>query len=277
MSEETRRHPITMQGLVYQIAGADALSMRRDVVYRESDAGNLTMDIYYPIESPGGARKPAVLFVAGYPDPGMQRMLGCRLKEMASYIAWGRLAAASGLVAVTYANGEPAADCHAVLEHLRQNAASLGIDENRIGVWASSGNVPMALSLLLEDAHHDLRCAVLAYGFMLDLDGATAVADAAMKWGFVNPTAGRSVDDLAPDVPLFIVRAGRDENPHLNETIDGFSNKALARNLPLTLANHATAPHAFDLFHDSETSREIIRQILAFLRFHLAGVPLPPP
>jgi len=29
------------------------------------------------------------------------------------------------------------------------------------------------------------------------------------------------------------------------------------------------APHAFDLFHDSETSREIIRQILAFLQFHL--------
>ena len=31
--------------------------------------------------------------------------------------------------------------------------------------------------------------------------------------------------------------------------------------------NHATAPHAFDLFDDSEISREIIRRILAFLRF----------
>jgi hypothetical protein len=29
------------------------------------------------------------------------------------------------------------------------------------------------------------------------------------------------------------------------------------------------APHAFDLFHDSEVSREIIRRILAFLQFHL--------
>jgi len=33
--------------------------------------------------------------------------------------------------------------------------------------------------------------------------------------------------------------------------------------------NHASAPHAFDLFQDTETSREIVRQILSFLRFHL--------
>ena len=65
------------------------------------------------------------------------------------------------------------------------------------------------------------------------------------------------------------MRAGRDEFPHLNETIDRFVIKALARNLPVTLVNHAEAPHAFDLLQDSETSREVIRQILAFLRFHL--------
>jgi hypothetical protein len=28
-------------------------------------------------------------------------------------------------------------------------------------------------------------------------------------------------------------------------------------------------PHAFDVLHDSETSCEIVRQILAFLRLHL--------
>jgi len=56
-------------------------------------------------------------------------------------------------------------------------------------------------------------------------------------------------------LPLFIARAGRDE-PGLNETLDRFIAHALAANLPITLANH-------------ETSREIIRQILGFLRLHL--------
>jgi hypothetical protein len=59
--------------------------------------------------------------------------------------------------------------------------------------------------------------------------------------------------------------------PRLNETLDRFVVKALERDLPVTLVNHASAPHAFDLFQDGETSREIVRQILAFLRFHLAA------
>jgi hypothetical protein len=35
------------------------------------------------------------------------------------------------------------------------------------------------------------------------------------------------------------------------------------------LINHAEAPHAFDIAHDSETSREVIRRVLDFLRLHL--------
>jgi acetyl esterase/lipase len=177
--------------------------------------------------------------------------------------------AASGLVAITYTNREPAADLHALLRYVRQNAAVLGIDENRIGVWASSGNVPLALSVLIEEGREYLTCAVLCYGLMLDLKGSTIVAEAAKMFGFANPCAGRSVDDLPQDLPLFIARAGQDQIPHLNETIDRFLGEALTRNLPITFVNHPAAPHAFDLFHDSEASREIIRQILAFMRFHL--------
>jgi hypothetical protein len=59
--------------------------------------------------------------------------------------------------------------------------------------------------------------------------------------------------------------------PHLNETIDDFVAGALARNLPVTLVNHASAPHAFDLLDDSGASRETIRSLLGFLRIHLLG------
>jgi hypothetical protein len=103
----------------------------------------------------------------------------------------------------------------------------------------------------------------------LDLDGATGVADTAKLYGFANACAGKSVDDLPSDVPLFLVRAGREQFAGLNDALDLFLAKALARNLPVTLVNHATGPHGFDLDDDSETSREVVKQILAFMRFHL--------
>ena len=106
-------------------------------------AGTLTMDIYYPPEAKAGSRTPAVIFVIGFSDIGARRMLGCAMKDMGAYVSWAQLAAASGLVAITYTNSEPAADLDALLQHVRQNAASLGIDENRIGVFACSGNVPL--------------------------------------------------------------------------------------------------------------------------------------
>lgn len=273
MSQNTQQDHISRKRVVYTLPGVDAVTVRRDEEYSRTDAGALTMDLYYPPDSKRGTRTPAVIFVTGFNDAGAQRMLGCRMKEMGSYISWGQLAAASGLVGITYTNREPATDVHAVLQHVRQNAASLDIDENSIGVWACSGNVPTALSVLMRDGQGSLKCAVLCYGCMLDLDGSTGIADAARQFGFVNPSAGTSVDDLQRDIPLFIARAGQDQMPGLNEALDRFLVKALACNLPVTFVNHSMAPHAFDLLDDSETSREIIRRILAFLRFHLLTTP----
>ena len=184
-------------------------------------------------------------------------------------VSWGQLAAASGLVAIAYANREPAADLDSLIQHVRQNAPALGIDANRIGVFACSGNVPLALWALMQEGRDFLKCAALLYGFMLDLDGATGVAEAAQTFRFSNPNAGKSIDDLPPAVPLFIVRAGQEQFPHLNDSIDRCLAQALTRNRPITFVNHATGPHAFDLLQDSETSREIIRQVLNFLRSQL--------
>ena len=172
-------------------------------------------------------------------------------------------------MAVTYTNREPQEDLQALLQHVRANAESLGIDAGRIGVWACSAHVPMALSVLMGQPREFLKCAALCYGYMLDLDGATGVAEAATAWRFINASAGKSVDDLPQNVPLFIARAGRDQFAGLNHALDRFLSKAVARNLPVTFANHPEGPHAFDLDHDSETSREIIRLILGFLRFQL--------
>lgn len=269
MSEQTQRNDMTKKTVIYTLPGMEAVTVQRDVAYRTTPTGALTIDLYHPPDFAPGQRRPAVVFVSGYPDPGFEAMLGCKLKDMGAYVSWARLAAASGLVAVTYTNREPVADLDAMLAYLGQHAASLGIDANRIGVWAASGNVPAALGVLMRNAGVSFQCAALLYGYMLDLDGATGVGEAAARFGFANPCAGMTASDLPHELPLLVVRAGRDEMPGLNASIDRFVAAALARNLPVTLANHATAPHAFDLLDDSDASRELIQRILAFLRFHL--------
>jgi hypothetical protein len=271
MSHNTPQDHISRKRVVYSLPGMDAVTMRRDEEYSVTDAGALTMDLYYPPDSTRGARTPAVIFVTGFNDAGAQRMLGCRMKEMGSYISWAQVTAASGLVGITYTNRDPAADVHAVLRHIQQNAAALGVDDTSIGLWACSGNAPTALSVLMQDGRQALKCAVLCYPYLLDLDASTGTAAAARQFGFVDACAGKSVDDLPPDIPLFIARAGQDQMPGLNDALDCFLVKALTCNLPITFVNHSLAPHAFDLFDDSETSREIIKRTLAFLQFHLGS------
>jgi len=269
MSSKTQRHEITKKRVLYQIPGMEAVTIRRDVQYLVTSESTLTLDIYYPPEAQNGRRAPAIIFVFGYPDVGFQKILGCTQKEMESFVSWAQLVAVSGIAAITYETKEPAADLNALLQYVRQNAESLGIEEDMIGLWACSGHVPNALSFLMREDIGHLKCAALCYGYTLDLDGSTGIAEAAKQYGFVNPCAGKSVNDLPQNIPLFIVRAGRDQMPHLNETLDLFLVRALGCNLPITFANHTEAPHAFDLFHDSAETREIIRQILAFMRFHL--------
>src|SRR5262249_46102115 len=136
------------------------------------------------------------------------------------------------------------------LRHVRHYGSQLGIDPARIGVWASSGNVPMALSVLMND--REIRCAALLYGYMLDWPGSTLVADTLKTWGFANPAAEKAMKDLRADVPVFVARAGLEHFPHLNTALDRFVADALARNLPLELVNHETGRHAFDILEDSD-------------------------
>jgi hypothetical protein len=154
---------------------------------------------------------------------------------------------------------------------LRQNSAELGIDERRISVWACSGNVPTALGLLTKTSDIPFNSAVLSYSVMLDPDGSIGIERAAAQMGFAYPIAGKSADDLPADLPLMVVRAGKETMPGLNDTIDRFVAAALKRNLPLTVANCPTLPHAFDIVDDSDLSREMVRRILAFLQFHLTA------
>ena len=252
----------TSQGLVYTIAGTADVIVERDHSYA-TDEGPLAFDLYRP---PGATVPcPAVVFVSGLPDPGVRAVLGKSLKDWASYQGWARMVAASGLAGVVYTNRR-AADAGALLRHLRASAGSLGIDAARIGVWACSGHVPAALALI---AHEPLACAALLYGYTLDLDGATDVAQAAARFHFAAPPV--TLDELPREMPMLVVRAGRDAMPGLDPALQRFVAAARARQLPVTLIEHAEGPHAFDLADDSPRTREVIEEVLAFLRRTLAG------
>jgi dienelactone hydrolase len=267
MSHNDPRADVARRPLVLQVPGAKDVVVQRDVRYRDGEDG--VFDLYKAPDAVTTHLRPVVVFVLGFPDAGMRRFVGCAAKDMESYITWARAIAASGLIAVTYTNSEPARDASLVLQHLREHAGSLGIDPERIGVWSCSGSVANALALLVfHDDIGGVRCALLYYGYTIDLDGADAIASAAGMFRFANPAAGRSVEDLGL-LPICLVRAGQDAMPRLNEALDRFAARLLRANRPMTLINADSLPHAFDIMTDTEASRAVIRQTLAFLCAHL--------
>jgi hypothetical protein len=270
MSDAIERHPITLKRIVYHVEGMERVPVSRDIAYASTDEGPLTLDVYYPSAMPAGRGVPAVVLIAGYRDAGARSVLGCSFKEMEVVVSLAQLIAMSGMAAIAYTNRDPEPDARRVLDHLDRNADGLKIDRSRVGLWATSGNVPVALGVLMAQDRPALGAAVLSNGFMLEVNG-SPVANAARTYGFVNATEGRSVEDLPSDLPIFVVRSGRDEFGGLNESLDFFVREAVRRNLPLTFVNHAAAPHGFELNHDSDTSRHILGQMLGFLRFHLGA------
>ena len=264
MSEQTDREAILREirkkRVRYELPGMDRLPVSRDLQYRGTTGRALPMDIYYPRRD-DDSRTPVVVAAFGYPDPEGG------IRQFGPFTSWAQLIAASGMAMVLYGSEAPAEDVHAVLGHLRDNAPALGIDAARIALFSSSGNVPVALSTLMRD--RDLRVAALLMGYTMDADGTTTVSDMSKEYGFVDAFAGKSVDDLPTGVPLLVVRAGRDQAPGLNDALDKVVTRAIARNLPLTLVNHAEGAHGFDCDEDSPIAREVVRQVLAFLAFHL--------
>ena len=249
--------------VLYSLPGMDAVSVRRDVAYRMPADAGLMVDVYSPPGRNALHGTPAVVLVPGFPGA---------VKRIGAFVSWAELMAASGLVAITCATKEPAADMEAVLGYVREHAASLGVDGDRMGLWACSGHVPAALSLLAHPERDYLKCAAFCYGYLLDLDDSTAVTDAARQYGFSYPCSKRTFGDLPRDTPLFVARAGRDESPGLNAALDSFLAASVHDNRPVTFVNHAAGPHAFDIADDSSATRDVIRQVLGFLKFHLSDV-----
>ncbi len=253
--------------IVYSLPGMEQAHVRKDLTYKSVADEDLAADIYLPPGLADDERRPAMIFIhGGYLPPDLLT----RPKEWGCYVSYGQLAAACGFVGVTFNHRyygwdylETAmSDVNDLVSFVRGQAASLHVDENRLGLWAFSGGGPF-LSQALHDQPPYIRCLV-AYYAMLDVRPLRqyippAVTDETLAR--LSPVA----QVRAGAAPLFVAQAGKDD-PTLNEAAGQFLQAALAANATLDFSNHAAGRHAFDVLDDDERSRQIIQRTLQFIR-----------
>ena len=194
-------------------------------------------------------------------------------KNMGVFVSYGELLAASGFVAVSFDHrflsaarlSDAGADVADLVVHVRTNAASLGVDPERLALWAFSGGGPF-LSAALRERPGWLR-AVVAYYAVLDLQQPPPGPDSGLSpelRAAFSPVKALGTDAKATP-PILVARAGLD-NPWLNDGADRFVAAALARGATLDLMSHPQGRHGFDILDDDARSKAIIRRTLEFLR-----------
>jgi acetyl esterase/lipase len=267
---------IVMMPVVLKVPDMDKVKVRADLKYTDAADKNLLMDVYTPPNLQKGEKLPAVIFVHG--GAGSE----FTAKDWGIYTSWGRLIGASGLAAVTFTHrlapqrksfDDSAGDLDAAINYVRSNADTLHIDKDRICLAAfSAGGV--LLSSAMRDKPVYIRCLVNFYAYM-DVQQAGNLfitnesEESLQKYSPIN-YLGKDANKIAP---IFIGRAGLDQVPTMDDSIDRFIKEALAKNVALTVMNHPTGVHGFDNQNDDERSREIIRAAIDFMKTHLEKRP----
>ena len=273
--------------IVYQVPGMRSVKVKKNLVYKRADNGDLLMDVYSP-KTPQ-KRLPAVLFVHGGRVPAN---LLTTPKDWAVYVSFGELVAASGFAGVTFNHRfhtweslpDAQSDVMDAIKYVRDHAATLGVDSERIVLWTiSAGGI--FLSRPLQERPAYLK-SIVAYYSQMDLQGERASAPSSVSDETLRDLSPlyqleRSAEreqqtgesaaakaSLFP--PIFIARAGLD-SAGLNAGLDQFVQLALKHNLSIEVVNHAAGHHGFDIEDDNDRSREIIKRTIEFLRTHVGS------
>jgi acetyl esterase/lipase len=258
--------------VVYKIAGTERAKVKKDLNYKTVETNPpLKMDVYSPPDLAKNEKRPAVIFIHG--GAGAEY----NPKNWGVYVSWGKLAAATGFVGVTFTHRlgfpktlvtEAAADVGDAINYVRANADALNVDKDRICLASYSAGGPM-LSLAMREKPEYVRCLVAFYSF-LDVRQSTAHRENETPETLQKFSPITYLDENAAGLPpMFIARAGLDEIPTMNDSIDRFVREALAKNANVELMNHPAGVHGFDNQTDDERSREIIGRALEFMHKNL--------
>lgn len=273
--------------IAFRLPGMESVVRQQNLIYRSLNAipdtlaygTALRYDVYLPPRE-GTATRPGVVFVHGGIVAGTRNE---RPKDWPAYQQWGRLAAAAGVVGITFTHrlttednvDVASGDVEELLATIRRRASEYGLDPDRLCVAVFSAGGPLA-TLFLREPRPYVRCLVLYYPY-LDM------AHSAMHTPFRPPHARSRVEELAAFSPtrwvlanagrippIFLARAGRDAIPGINASIDRFLFAALLAEAPLDFYIHPTGPHGFDRpAGEDDRAAEIVEASIAFLRRHL--------
>ncbi len=266
--------------VVLTVAGMEDAVVRANLPYRTDPT--LTADLYLPpgagASAGAGGRHPCVVFVHGDGPPEVL----ADAKDWGQYTSWGRLAAAHGMAGVTFNHrstelrtrlAEAASDVDRLIGFVRSNAPDLEIDPDRVGLWVCSMGPPVALHGILRSRPAFLRCIAVFYGVMdlrpLRAETPAEVTDETLA--AFSPVTLLDGPGDGPLPPMLLARAGLEERPWLDPTIDAFARAALAANVELDVLNHPDGRHGFDVLDDDERSRDIVARTIEFLGRHLAA------
>ena len=261
-----------MPPVVYQLPGMDAVAVHANLKYSDVDNPFLLMDVYAPPRLSKGDPRPIVLLVHG--AAGAQY----KPKDWGLFQSWGRLIAAAGMVAVMFTHRlgypkplleEAAIDLRNALDYIRAHADSFNVDSGRIALIAWSGGGPL-LSIAMRERSQFVRCLVAFYAYLDIQRSPTHIENEGPETLRAFSPITQLQGDASSMIPMFVARAGQDEIPMMNDSIERFIAAALKANTPLTYMNHPAGEHGFDNQNDDNRSREIIRSALTFLDTHLS-------
>jgi acetyl esterase/lipase len=219
------------------------------------------IDVHTCVAS-GDEPQPAVVFVHGGPLP---RDVHPRPRDRPVFIGYGALAAAAGLVGITfnhrlYTDADYPLAADDVTTAVEQTRALDSVDPERVGLWFFSGGGPLAADWL-RLAPSWLRCIAWNYpvlapppdwhGDIPRFDAITALA-------------------IAPELPKLLVRVGKEFAP-LVPNQDAFVATARTHHAALDVIDIPDADHGFEGFGYPEHSRAAVREAMDLVATAVRG------